>query len=192
MQLTVLNATPQKRRFFLLGQKSDTKDVNSITFGAWQSFELEAGSSDYTAYCQSLQLVARSLIPSAQHQTVQVEVVSGTSWVFQLDSNNAPTLLAEKGGHSGLAEISCDNQSPGIAVVGLYSNYATLYAHQALSNQRTTFVAGPLYFYATVAVVDEQQPIVFEPHIGTLDLSGASEITARFVQDNDVFQWTFG
>ena len=80
MQLTVLNATPQKRRFFLLGQKSDTKDVNSITFGAWQSFELEAGSSDYTAYYERIAADRLELVMKMEADRMRGLTLSKDDW----------------------------------------------------------------------------------------------------------------
>lgn len=189
MQLTLLNATPQRRRIFIHQEELGTLDVNSIVFGAWQRFLLAPGESAYTAY-GSFQLTARSLLPSAQHQTVQVEAPLGSAWAFQSDSNNAPALVPLQNGMP--LGVSCANQSSGRVAIGIRNNYAPIVPDWdlAIDQTYTRTPTNMFFFYVSVAVADEQQPIVFEPYVGKLVIS-AGEMNAQFVQDEGVFRWEF-
>ena len=189
MQLTVLNATPQKRRIFIHTEKPDSLAVNSIIFGAWQRYLLAPGEPAYTAY-GSYQLTARSLLASAQHQTVQVEAPLGSGWAFELDANNAPALVPRIDGQP--SNISYANLSQGHITVGIHNNYAQLVPDQDVG-PGVNYTRSPthkLFFYVSVAVTDALQPIVFEPYIGEMALA-AGEMHAQFVQDEGVFRWEF-
>lgn len=192
MQITIQNATPQKRLFCISTQKLDVEDVNSIVFGAWQRFSLAAGESDYAAYAHSFQLLVRSLIPSAQHQSVQANVSLGSGWTFNVNAKGEPTLEPAESVAVGPTSMTCANRSPGEAIIGLYSDFSPLINEHKFTSGSTVEFAPykQLYFYVSVPVVEPQQPIVFVPNVGELKV-GSTEAVVRFVQADNVFEWEF-
>jgi hypothetical protein len=193
IQLTVQNVTPQKRGLFLLGRRLETSHANSIGLGAWQRFVLAPGDAGYTAITRDAQVVARSQMPNAHHQTVLVAAESGTAWTFQLDADNAPELLAA-GRSSSPDEVAVTNKSAGTALIGFYNNFASLLPavpvepHEILLRQPV----GNLYFYASVPLVIERQPIVLDAAIGELTVpTASSRLIAEFRQDNNTLSWRF-
>jgi hypothetical protein len=167
IQLTVQNVTPQKRGLFVLGRKLETSRANSIGLGAWQRFVLAPGDSGYTAIERDAQVVARSQMPEAQHQTALVAAELGTAWTFQLDTDNAPELVAA-GRSSTPDEVVVTNQSAGAVLIGFYDNFAPLLPTVPVRSQVSLHrqPVSKLYFYASVPLVTEGQPIVLEAAIG--------------------------
>ena len=192
VQLIVQNATPQRRDLFILSSKLDTASANSILLGAWQRFTLEPGGAGRTAFTGNLQVVARSQLPDAQHQTVLVEAAPGTAWHFGLDGDKAPMLTAVTA--TSRDNVTVANRTTDRAAIGFYDNFAPLIPATAVQSEMTIARApvSTLYFYATVPLVDDGQPIVLAPEIGELTISASSPIlTAQFVQDNNSLEWRF-
>jgi hypothetical protein len=193
IQLTVQNMTPQKRALFILGRKLETNRANSIGLGAWQRFVLVPGGFGYTAIARDAQVVARSDMPDAQHQMALVAAEPGTAWTFQLDTDKAPELVAA-GRSSAPDEVTVTNQSAGAALIGFYNNFAPLLPavpvqpHESLRRQPV----GNLYFYVSVPLATEGQPIVLAAEIGELSVPTTStQVTAQFCQDNNTLSWRF-
>lgn len=60
--------------------------------------------------------------------------------------------------------------------------------HESLQRQPV----GSLYFYASVPLAIDGQPIVIEPAIGELSVpTTSSQVTAQFRQDNNTLSWRF-
>ena len=190
VQLIVQNATPQRRGLFILSRKLDTSSATSILLSAWQRFTLEPGGADRTAFSGTLQVVARSQLPDAQHQTVMVEAAPGTGWDFGLDGDNAPVLTA--GANSGNDRIAVANRTTGGAAIGFYDNFAPLIPAFAVLPEVTFSLDSvtTLYFYATVPLTEERQPTVLVNEIGELTMAASSPISiVQFVQDGNRLEW---
>lgn len=189
IQLTVQNSTPQTRRFFILWQAHDHDDADAIALDAWQSFTLAPGGVDYTAVAGSFEIAARSRVPDAQPQTILAESDLGARWSFRLDGDNTPELVPV--GEPVRGSIYIDNRSGGPALFRFRRNLAPIWETlEAASGTDVTFQpAGVLHFYVSVAVVDEEQPIVLEPMTGKLVLDGRSPVTVQFRQDGGTREW---
>lgn len=193
IHLTVQNATPQRRGIFVLGRKLDTSAANSIGLGAWQRFVLDPGQSDRTALMRHLQIVARSRTPEAQHQTISADTAPGSAWDFGLDADGAPTLT--EAGRSAPADlVTITNRSTGAAMIGFDNNAASLFPATSVDSGGT-IERGPvatLYFYASVPLTEERQPIVLATQIGEFTVpAAAGRVTAQFRQDDNVLEWRF-
>lgn len=193
IQLTVQNSTPQTRRFFILwqGNAHGHEDANAVALDAWQSFTLAPGDVDYSAVTGPFQIAARSLVADAQPQTILADTDFGTRSSFRLDEDNAPQLLSV--GESMTGSIDIDNPSRGPAQFRIRRNGAPMWETlEAASGTIVRFQpAGVLLFYVSVAVVDEEQPIVLEPMTGKLVLDGRSPVTVQFRQDGGTREWLF-
>jgi hypothetical protein len=192
VQLIVQNATPQRRGIFILSRKLDTASANSIALGAWQRFTFEPGGGDRTAFTGGLQVVARSQNPDAQHQSVMVDAAQGASWDFALDGDNAPMLTPGSG--TGDGDIAVANRTANRVAISFYDNFAPLIPAIVLRPDSTIsyMPVSTLYFYATVPLADEHQPIVLAPEIGELTISADTSVPiAQFVQDGDKLEWRF-
>jgi hypothetical protein len=193
VHLTVQNATPQQRGIFVMGRKLDTIAANSIGLGAWQRFVLAPGESDRTALMRQFQIVARSRMPEAQHQTISAEAAPGSAWDFGLDADNAPILTEANQSATGDL-VTITNRSTGAAAIGFHNNAALLFPATTVEAGEA-IERGPaatLYFYATVPLVEERQPIVLATQIGEFAVSAAAtRVTAQFRQDNNVLEWRF-
>ena len=189
IQLTVQNSTPQTRRFFILWQAHDHDDADAIALDAWQSFTLAPGGVDYTAVAGSFEIAARNRVPDAQPQTILAESDLGARWSFRLDGDNTPELVPV--GEPVRGSIYIDNRSGGPALFRFRRNLAPIWETlEAASGTDVTFQpAGVLHFYVSVAVVDEEQPIVLEPMTGKLVLDGRSPVTVQFRQDGGTREW---
>lgn len=193
VHLTVQNATPQRRGIFVLGRKLDTSAANSIGLGAWQRFVLDPGASDRTALMRQFQIIARSRMPEAQHQTISADTAPGSAWDFGLDADRAPTLTET--GRSATADlVTITNRSTGGAMIGFHNNAALLFPATSVEAGEV-IERGPaatLYFYASVPIVEERQPIVLASQIGEFAVpAAAARVTAQFRQDDNVLEWRF-
>jgi hypothetical protein len=189
IQLTLQNSTPQTRRFFILWQAHDHDDADAVALDAWQSFTLAPGGVDYTAVAGSFQIAARSRVADTQPQTILAESDFGTRWSFRLDGDNAPELVPVGEGMRGSIDI--DNRSGGPALFRIRRNVAPIWETlEAASGTVVRFQpAGVLHFYVSVALVDDEQPIVLEPMTGKLVLDGRSPVTMQFRQDGGTREW---
>ena len=193
LQLTIMNSTPQRRRIFVLWRSQDTADANAIALAAWQSFMLAPGESDYTAVAGRFQLTARSLAPDIPGQTLLVDTDLGAKWSFQLGEDNAPALVATDQ-EVPRGSIGALNRTAGDAVFQCRNNFSPIWSDVTIAPDTNAVFQpfGALFFYVSVAVVDEEQPIVLEPMVGHFAFDGRAQVTAQFRQDAGNRAWQIG
>jgi hypothetical protein len=193
LQLTIMNSTPQQRRVFVLWRSHDTADADAIALGAWQSFMLAPGESDYTAVASRFQLTARSLVPDIQGQTLLVDSDLGVKWSFQLGDDTAPTLVTVDQ-RVPAGSIGAENRTTGDVVLQCRNNFSPIWPEVTIGPDTNAVFqpAGALFFYVSVAVVDEEQPIVLEPMAGHFAFDGRAQVNAKFRQDGDTREWQIG
>ena len=193
LQLTIMNSTPQQRRVFVLWRALDTADADAIALGAWQSFMLAPGDSDYSAVASHFQLTARSTAPEIQGQTIMVDSALGASWAFQLADGTIPTLVATSR-PAPMQSIGVENLTTGEAVFQCRNNFGPVWPDVTIppTSNVTVQPVGTLFFYVSVAVVDEEQPIVLEPMVGRFVFDGRTQVTAQFRQDGAAREWQIG
>ncbi|MEM9555407.1 MAG: hypothetical protein AAGC60_14220 [Acidobacteriota bacterium] len=190
-QISVQNVTPQDRRFFVLAQKFNVDQVNSIVETAWRTMLLTTGEFGYGAYSLSTpQLAARSLDAAIEHQLQLVDAPLGSAWTFG-DQDGVPSL-SQSGGQAPPDGVQCQNATAGSAEIGLYNDYASLGIEIVVAPNFNVLLqpTNRLYFYASVAVVDPQQPIVIEGEVGEA-MVGGSALNAQLLLEGSTLKWSF-